>query len=232
MIVDAILARASLQDARRLHRGKKWTVRHPRPTLGTCPGHGPDHSSPMPKKLLLIDGSYYAYRSFSPSGPDQLQRRADQRDLRLCQDRAPDAQGPAARPGRRLLGRGPARPPHGVAARLQAAPRRDARRNGPQMPFIRELVPKLGVHGVALGNTEADDLMASYTCAAHGEGMEVIWRPTTRTFLSLVGGRHPGLLDGQGRSAFAPSSSTPCWPRNTSRRSGGCRRRASSMCSP
>ena len=33
----------------------------------------------------------------------------------------------------------------------------------PQMPFIRELVPKLGLHGVALENTEADDLMASYT---------------------------------------------------------------------
>ena len=56
----------------------------------------------------------------------------------------------------------------------------------PQIPFIRDLVPKLGLHGVSLPNTEADDLMASYTCTAHGLGLEVILATNDKDLLSLV----------------------------------------------
>ena len=56
----------------------------------------------------------------------------------------------------------------------------------PQIPFIHDLVPKLGLHGVALPDTEADDLMASYCCTAHGQGMEVILATNDKDLLSLV----------------------------------------------
>ena len=45
---------------------------------------------------------------------------------------------------------------------------------------------KLGLRGVALPDTEADDLMASYCCTAHSRGMEVILATNDKDLLSLV----------------------------------------------
>ena len=55
-----------------------------------------------------------------------------------------------------------------------------------QLPQIRDLVPKLGLHGVSLPDTEADDLMASYCCTAHAKGIEVILATNDKDLLSLV----------------------------------------------
>ena len=141
----------------------------------------------MPKKLLLIDGSYYAYRSFfairgltnSRGEPTNAIFGFAKTVRRMLKDLRPDLaavcwdQGLPAR--RTELQPGYKQHRADMPAEMV-----------PQIPFIRDLVPKLGLHGVALENTEADDLMASYTCAAHGEGMEVILATNDKDLLSLV----------------------------------------------
>ncbi len=81
----------------------------------------------------------------------------------------------------------------------------------PQIPFIRDLVPKLGLHGVSLPDTEADDLMASYCCTAHSAGNGGDPRHQRQGPPFPRRGRHPRLFDGQGRPALAGESSSPCW---------------------
>jgi DNA polymerase-1 len=56
----------------------------------------------------------------------------------------------------------------------------------PQLAFIRELVPLLGFASVSLPDTEADDLMASYACAAVGKKIEVILATNDKDLFQLV----------------------------------------------
>ena len=128
----------------------------------------------MPKKLLLIDGSYYAYRSFhairgltnSTGQPTNAIFGFAKTVRRMLKDLQPDLAAVCWDQGL------PAR-------RTELQPGYKQHRADmpsemvPQIPFIRDLVPKLGLHGVSLPDTEADDLMASYCCTAHGLGMEV-----------------------------------------------------------
>ncbi len=141
----------------------------------------------MPKKLLLIDGNYYAYRSFfairgltnSQGQPTNAIFGFVKTVRRMLKDLQPDLAAVCWDQGL------PAR-------RTELQPGYKQHRAdmpeemSPQMPFIRDLVPLLGLHGVSLPDTEADDLMASYTCTAHGEGLEVILATNDKDLLSLV----------------------------------------------
>lgn len=139
------------------------------------------------KKLLLIDGSYYAYRSFhairgltnSRGEPTNAIFGFAKTVRRMLKDLQPDLAAVCWDEGL------PAR-----RTELQPAYKQHrAEMPGemvPQIPFIRDLVPKLGLHGVSLPNTEADDLMASYSCTAHSQGMEVILATNDKDLLSLV----------------------------------------------
>ena len=138
-------------------------------------------------KLLLIDGNYYAYRSFhairgltnSHGEPTNAIFGFAKTVRRMLKDLRPDLAAVCWDQGL------PAR-------RTELQPEYKQHRAEmpsemvPQIPFIRDLVPKLGLHGVALPDTEADDLMASYCCAAHSRGMEVILATNDKDLLSLV----------------------------------------------
>ena len=138
-------------------------------------------------KLLLIDGNYYAYRSFhairgltnSQGQPTNAIFGFAKTVRRMLKDLQPDLaavcwdQGLPAR--RTDLQPGYKQHRSDMPAEMV-----------PQIPFIHDLVPKMGLHGVALENTEADDLMASYSCAAHARGMEVILATNDKDLLSLV----------------------------------------------
>ena len=138
-------------------------------------------------KLLLIDGNYYAYRSFhairgltnSQGQPTNAIFGFAKTVRRMLKDLRPDLAAVCWDQGL------PAR-------RTELQPDYKAHRPDmpaemvPQLPFIHELVPKIGLHGVALPDTEADDLMASYCCAAHGQGMEVVLATNDKDLLSLV----------------------------------------------
>jgi DNA polymerase-1 len=56
----------------------------------------------------------------------------------------------------------------------------------PQLGFIRELVPLLGFRSVSLPDTEADDLMASYACAAVRNKIKVILATNDKDLFQLV----------------------------------------------
>ena len=138
-------------------------------------------------KLLLIDGSYYAYRSFhairgltnSRGEPTNAIFGFAKTIRRMIKDLRPDLAAVCWDQGL------PAR-------RTELQPEYKQHRSEmpdemvPQIPFIRDLVPKLGLHGVALPDTEADDLMASYSCEAHHRGMEVVLATNDKDLLSLV----------------------------------------------
>ena len=138
-------------------------------------------------KLLLVDGSYYAYRSFfairnlsnSQGDPTNAIFGFAKAIRRMLKDLKPDLAAVCWDEGL------PAR-------RTELQPEYKQHRAempdemAPQMPFIRELVPKLGLHSLGLPDTEADDLMASYSCAAHAEGIEVILATNDKDLLSLV----------------------------------------------
>ena len=138
-------------------------------------------------KLLLIDGSYYAYRSFhairgltnSRGEPTNAIFGFAKTIRRMIKDLRPDLAAVCWDEGL------PSR-------RTELQPEYKQHRSEmpgemvPQIPFIRDLVPKLGLHGVSLPDTEADDLMASYSCAAHHRGMEVILATNDKDLLSLV----------------------------------------------
>ncbi|MBV9658912.1 MAG: flap endonuclease [Verrucomicrobia bacterium] len=140
------------------------------------------------KRLLLIDGSYYAYRSFhairelsnSRGEPTNAIFGFAKAVRKMLKDLRPDLaacvwdQGLPAR-----------RTELQPAYKAHRAEMPDLMR--PQLPLIRDLVPKMGIANVSLPNTEADDLMASYTCAAHRHGgIQSILATNDKDLLSLV----------------------------------------------
>jgi DNA polymerase-1 len=56
----------------------------------------------------------------------------------------------------------------------------------PQLTFIQKIVPLLGFASLGLRDTEADDLMASYTCAARRSGHEVVLATNDKDLFQLV----------------------------------------------
>jgi DNA polymerase-1 len=138
-------------------------------------------------KLLLVDGHYYVYRSFfairdlsnSRGEPTNAIYGFVKTLRRMVKDLNPqlgavvwDEGLPARRTDLQ-----PAYKQH--RAEMPADMR-------PQLAFIRELVPLLGFQSVSLPDTEADDLMASYTCAAARQKIEVILATNDKDLFQLV----------------------------------------------
>ena len=118
-------------------------------------------------KLLLIDGHYYVYRSFfairdlrkRDGTPTNAIYGFVKTVRRMVADLAPDlgaVMWDMGLPQRRTE----LQPEY----KQQRAEMPDEMR--PQLDFIQKLVPMLGFASLGLPDTEADDLMASYTVAA------------------------------------------------------------------
>jgi len=138
-------------------------------------------------KLLLVDGNYYVYRSFFAI-----------RDLSNSRGEPTNAIYGFVKTLRRMVK--DLNPQLGAVVwddglptrRTQLQPAYKQQRAEmpvemrPQLAFIRDLVPLLGFASVSLPDTEADDLMASYACAAVGKKMEVILATNDKDLFQLV----------------------------------------------
>ncbi len=138
-------------------------------------------------KLLLVDGYYYAYRSFfairdlsnsrgEPTNAIYGFVGALRRMLKHLQPELALVVWDEGMPERRT--------------QLQAAYKQN-RKEMPdalsaQIEAIHALVPLLGVQGVSLPNTEADDLIATYAHAARAAGHDVILATNDKDLFQLV----------------------------------------------
>ena len=138
-------------------------------------------------KLLLVDGHYYVYRSFfairdlsnSQGEPTNAIYGFVKTLRRMVKDLKPDL-------GAVVWDEGlPARRTDLQPAYKQHRAEMPAEMR-PQLDFIRQLVPLLGFCSVSLPDTEADDLMASYACAAVSQKMEVVLATNDKDLFQLV----------------------------------------------
>ena len=141
-------------------------------------------------KLLLLDGHYYVYRSFFAIRELSNSRGEATNAIygfvktvrRMVKDLAPDIGAiiwDAGIPKRRS----DLQP----AYKETRAEMPDLMR--PQLTFIQDLAPLLGFASLWLPDTEADDLMASYACAARDRGDEVVLATNDKDLFQLVGDR-------------------------------------------
>jgi 5'-3' exonuclease len=139
------------------------------------------------KKLLLVDGNYYAYRSFfairglsnSRGEPTNAIFGFAKTIRRMIKDLQPDLGAvcwDSGLPARRTELQ-PAYKQHRAEMPAEMVS---------QMPFIRDLAPMLGLQNAVLPDTEADDLMASYCCAAYHHKIEVVLATNDKDLLSLA----------------------------------------------
>jgi len=138
-------------------------------------------------KLLLVDGNYYVYRSFfairdlsnSRGEPTNAIYGFIKTLRRMIKDLAPDL-------GAVVWDSGlPTRRTDLQPAYKQQRAEMPVEMR-PQLQYIRDLVPLLGFHSVSLPDTEADDLMASYACAATRHLMEVVLATNDKDLFQLV----------------------------------------------
>ena len=138
-------------------------------------------------KLLLIDGNYYAYRSFfairnlsnSRGEPTNAIYGFVKTVRRMLSDLRPDLAAVVWDDGlpERRTQLQPEYKQHRPAMPEQLVP---------QIDYIQKFAPLLGLAGVQARNTEADDLMASYTCAAVNAGLEVVLATNDKDLFQLV----------------------------------------------
>ena len=141
-------------------------------------------------KLLLVDGPYYVYRSFfaiqklsnSRGEPTNAIYGFVKTMRKMLKDLKPDLAAVLWDQG--LPKRRTELQPDYKATRAEMP--EDMR---PQIGFIREIVPLLGMASVAVPDTEADDLMASYTIAARAQGHEVFLATNDKDLYQLVDGQ-------------------------------------------
>jgi len=138
-------------------------------------------------KLLLVDGHYYVYRSFFAI-----------RELTNSRGVPTNAIYGFVKVLRKMLR--DLRPDFAAVIWDQGLPQRRTELQPaykqtrtempetmrPQLAEIRELVPLLGLRSLSLPDTEADDLMASYACAARAEGHEVVLATNDKDLFQLV----------------------------------------------
>ena len=138
-------------------------------------------------KLLLVDGHYYVYRSFfairelsnSRGEPTNAIYGFVKTLRRMVKDLNPQL-------GAVVWDEGlPSRRTELQPAYKQQRAEMPVEMR-PQLGFIRELVPLLGFRSVSLPDTEADDLMASYACAAVRQKMKVILATNDKDLFQLV----------------------------------------------
>jgi DNA polymerase-1 len=138
-------------------------------------------------KILLVDGNYYVYRSFfairdltnSRGQPTNAIYGFVKTLRRMVKDLSPHLGAVVWDQG--LPARRTDLQPAYKQQRAEMPP--DMR---PQLDFIRDLVPLLGFHSVSLPDTEADDLMASYACAAVSRDIQVILATNDKDLYQLV----------------------------------------------
>jgi 5'-3' exonuclease len=138
-------------------------------------------------KLLLIDGHYYVYRSFfairelsnSRGEPTNAIYGFVKTVRRMVKDLAPDL-------GAVIWDEGlpKRRTDLQPAYKETRAEMPDLMR--PQLACIQKLVPLMGFASLSLPDTEADDLMASYTCAARRNGYDVVLATNDKDLFQLV----------------------------------------------
>jgi DNA polymerase-1 len=138
-------------------------------------------------KLLLVDGHYYVYRSFFAI-----------RDLSNSRGEPTNAIYGFVKTLRRMVK--DLNPQLGAVVWDEGLPTRRTEMQPaykqqraempvemrPQLDFIREMVPLLGFQSVSLPDTEADDLMASYACAASRQKIEVVLATNDKDLFQLV----------------------------------------------
>jgi len=140
-------------------------------------------------KLLLIDGPYYVYRSFFAIRELSNSRGEPTNAIygfikvlrKMLRDLQPDRAAvlwDEGLPQRRTR----LQPEY----KQQRAEMPELMR--PQIAHIRRLVPLLGIASLRQPDTEADDLIASYTCAAAQEGMDVVVATNDKDLFQLVNG--------------------------------------------
>lgn len=138
-------------------------------------------------KLLLVDGHYYVYRSFfairnlsnSRGEPTNAIYGFVKTLRRMVKDLQPDL-------GAVIWDEGlPTRRTELQPAYKQTRAEMPLEMR-PQLTFIQELMPALGFASLSLPDTEADDLMASYACAAVREKMEVVLATNDKDLFQLV----------------------------------------------
>jgi DNA polymerase-1 len=139
-------------------------------------------------KLLLVDGYYYAYRSFhaliglknsrgEPNGAIYGFLKALRRMQRdLSPDRAAVVWDCGIPERRTTL------QPEYKAQRAAMPEALEA-----QLPLLRELITLLGFSSVSLPNTEADDLMASYASSVQVLGWEVVMATADKDLFQILG---------------------------------------------
>ncbi len=138
-------------------------------------------------KLLLIDGHYYAYRSFHAI-----------RNLTNSRGEPTGAIYGFVKTLRRMIK--DIRPDYAAVIwdmglperRVKLQPQYKQQRTEmpadmvPQLDIIQKIVPQLGFQSLGLPDTEADDLIASYAVAATGNKMEVVLATNDKDLFQLV----------------------------------------------
>lgn len=138
-------------------------------------------------RLLLIDGNYYAYRSFHAI-----------RDLSNSRGEPTNAIFGFAKSVRLMLKH--LAPDFAAVIWDDGVPKRRTelqpqyKQNRaempepmrPQMDFLYTLVPLMGLHGLSLPDTEADDLIGSYARSAGERGIESILATNDKDLLALA----------------------------------------------
>ena len=148
----------------------------------------PTDSSLKPKRLLLVDGHYYLYRSFFAI-----------RGLTNTRGEPVNAIYGFVKALRRMIA--DLRPDYAAVVWDAGLPERrtqlqpEYKQHRDEMPDdlevqqepIQEIVPLIGAASVFLENHEADDLIASYVTEARGMGIECVVATNDKDILQLVG---------------------------------------------
>lgn len=140
-------------------------------------------------KLLLVDGHYYIYRSFfairnlsnSKGEPTNAIYGFVKTIRKMLKDVQPDVAAVVWDEG--LPQRRTELQPEYKTNRAEMPDEMRA-----QLDVIRDLVPKMGLASLSLPDTEADDLIASYTVAARAAGIEVVLATNDKDLFQLVDG--------------------------------------------
>ncbi len=138
-------------------------------------------------KLLLVDGHYYVYRSFFAIRELSNSRGEPTNAIygfikvlrKMLRDVKPDLAAvlwDEGLPQRRVELQPDYKQHRSEMPELMR----------PQLNHIRRLVPLLGLQSLGVPNTEADDLMASYACAAVRRGDEVVLATNDKDLFQLV----------------------------------------------
>ncbi len=138
-------------------------------------------------KLLLVDGPYYVYRSFfairnltnSRGEPVNAIYGFVKTIRKMLKDVKPDLAAVLWDQG--LPKRRTDLQPEYKATRAETPDEMQ-----PQFPIIRDIVPFMGIASIAVQDTEADDLMASYAVAAQARGDEVVLATNDKDLYQLV----------------------------------------------